>query len=510
MNELNEDEKKLVESLVKSEPQKTKYKFDDNFQRRILGLILTDSHFLVQARPLIQPEYFSNESHVVICQRLFEYFTTYKSVPEKFILQKLVEEKIKDRPEAIRIYFQSEFETLYEAFIPTSDSRSILLDKVLTFAKMQSLKIAMDDSLKDLKKDPEGEDTWNKVYERFRQAMTVNKSFDIGFECFPKLEDFFIELQKETTDVDKFTSGFAKIDSSLACGGCRRGEIYAWIGMPGKGKSLSLVKSCVENVKLGKKVVYISLEQGWIDIAKRFVSQFALVNHNFIAEQKKEIEELFSMGLKEHVDKNRFIIKQFPSGQADVNDIRAYLTQLELYGFKPDLMIVDYPGEMKDAPGIPTWESKYRIMRDLRGIAIEKNMCVFTAMQPNKNAGNLGEAEFIDEAVIGGSFDQFKPLDGLWSLNQTNDETEAGYGRIFVVKHRSGKSRYSFTIKYNKITLDIIECAEGEYRANMQKSMEQKADNASIDCMAKKDKKEKKRFDLISSESKTEEQDYAE
>jgi len=372
------------------------------------------------------------------------------------------------------------------------------------------LKIAMDLSQRDLKKDPENEETWNKVYERFRQAMTVNKSFEIGFECFPKLSDFFLELNKETTVEDKFTSGFSRIDSKLACGGLRRGEIYSWIGMPGKGKSLSLVKACVENVKLGKKVLYVSLEQGYIDIMKRFISQFALVDHNYLPEQKKEIEDLVELHIREYEDKNRFIIKQFPSGQADVNDIRAYMTQLELYGFRPDLLIVDYPGEMKDAAGIPTWESKYRIMRDLRGMAIEKNMCVLTAMQPNKNAGALGEAEFIDEAVIGGSFDQFKPLDGLWSINQTNEETEAGYGRIFVVKHRSGQSRYSFVVKYDRKTLDIKECAEGDYRSAMHNLANNKATHANVDGSNKKNKKQADSIEIELKGILGEEQDYGE
>ena len=513
MSELNDADKQIVESLIgKQDQSKLKYRFDDNFQRRILSLILTDNTFLVQSRPLVEPEYFTAETHVVICKTLFAYFETYRNNPEKFVLKKLIEEKTKDESAAKKLHFQDEFNALYEEFVPTADSRPILLDKVLTFAKTQALKIAMDMSQKDLKKDPESEETWNNIYERFRQAMTVKKSFEMGFECFPKLSDFFAELDKETTVEDKFTSGFNRIDSKLGCGGLRRGEIYSWIGMPGKGKSLSLVKACVENVKLGKKVLYVSLEQGYIDIMKRFISQFALVDHNYLPEQRKEIEDLINLHMRDYEDKNRFIIKQFPSGQADVNDIRAYMTQLELYGFRPDMLIVDYPGEMKDASGIPTWESKYRIMRDLRGMSIEKNMCVLTAMQPNKNAGALGEAEFIDEAVIGGSFDQFKPLDGLWSINQTNEETEAGYGRIFVVKHRSGQSRYSFVVKYDRKSLDIKECSESDYRAAMHNLANQRANVANVDGSGgKKNKKasgQSKQVELTGLIEQ--EQDYAE
>lgn len=507
MSELTSEEQAVVEKLATvSETKKVKYSFDDNFQRRILGLILTDRNFLVQAKSLIEPEYFSNESHVLIATALYQYFETYNnSLPEKFVLQKLVEEKIKDRSEAIKIYYQTEFESLYEAFIPSPDSRDILLDKVLTFAKMQVLRIAMDQSMKDMKKDPENEETWNKIYERFRQAMTVNKNFDVGFEAFININDFFAELQKETTVEDKFTSGFSKIDNNLSCGGCRRGEIYAWIGMPGKGKSLCLVKACVENIRQGKKVLYVSLEQGYVDITKRFLSQFSLVNPNTLVESKASIQKDIEMILEGYEDKNRFVIKQFPSGQADVDDIKAYLTQMELKGFKPDLLIVDYPGEMRDPPGMPTWESKYRIMRDLRGIAIEKNMCVFTAMQPNKNAAMQGEAEFIDEGTIGGSFDQVKPLDGLWSINQTNAEAEAGYARYYVVKHRSGNGRFSFPVFYDKKYLDIRECTEGEYRMAMHNLANNKANAANINNT----KKSKGSGSVEIKLGETEESDYA-
>lgn len=481
MSDLSENEAKILDSLVSNESKKAKFRWDENFQRRILGLMLTDSFFLIQAKTLIQPEYFTNEAHVVVCQTIYDYHETYKNMPQDFVVKQLVLEKIREKPEPVIIYFKNEIENLYEAFVPSASSREILLDKLLTFAKTQSLRIAMDLSQRDLKKDPESEEIWTKIYERFRDAMNVNKSFEMGFQYFKNFKDLFDALSEDCTEQDKFTSGFSKIDECLSGGGCKRGEIFAWIGMPGKGKSLSLVKAAVENVKRGKKCLYLSVEMDWVSISKRFTSQFTMLPHGSLLQHKKEIVELIQLGASAFEDKNRFIVKQFPSGQVDVNDIRAYLNQLELYGFKPDLLIVDYPGEMKDAPGIPQWESKYRIMRDLRGLAIQNQMCVFTAMQPNKNAASLGEAEFIDEGTIGGSFDQFKPLDGLWSINQTNDETGAGFGRIFVVKHRNGKSRYSFTVEYDKVTLDIKECSEGIYRIGMHNYIEARSSEIGLD-----------------------------
>ena len=182
----------------------------------------------------------------------------------------------------------------------------------------------------------------------------------------------------------------------------------------------------------------------------------------------------------EYEDKNRLIVKQFPAGSIDVNDIRAYLNQLELYSFIPDVLIVDYPGEMKDTPGVAVWESKYRIIRDLRGLACEKKMLVFTAMQPNKSASELSASEFIEEGNIGASFDMFKPLDGLWSINRTTDEANAQVGRIFVVKSRNGKSRYHFPVEYNQEMLTLSEIDFDKYKTKMHNKAQQDANIYSV------------------------------
>jgi sortase (surface protein transpeptidase) len=55
-------------------------------------------------------------------------------------------------------------------------------------------------------------------------------------------------------------------------------------------------------------------------------------------------------------------------------------------------------------------------------------------------------------------------MDAVWSINQTTKEKAAGVGRIFVVKHRNGKSRYHFYYSQNKDTLIIQPITEAVYR----------------------------------------------
>jgi hypothetical protein len=213
MTQLTEDQQKLLENMLQQQNTQTKFRWDENFQRRMLGIFLTDRNFLLQGKSLISPEYFTNEVHVAACKILFKLFEEHPyGLPDKMIIENDLLEKVKDKSDSVRMYYKSELECLYEFFIPNQASRDILYNKLVNFSKIQSLRIAMEESQRDLKKNPDSEEMWSKVYERFRNCMLVSKNFDAGFQYFTQIDQFFSELVKDEERVDKFTSGFLSID----------------------------------------------------------------------------------------------------------------------------------------------------------------------------------------------------------------------------------------------------------------------------------------------------------
>jgi len=130
------------------------------------------------------------------------------------------------------------------------------------------------------------------------------------------------------------------------------------------------------------------------------------------------------------------------------------------------MLAVDYVGEFKDDSNVKLYESRQKIVRDLRGFGVEENHATFTALQSNRLGRSVQEQGFIDDDVLGDSYGQARPLDALWSINQNVQEKEIGVGRIFVVKHRDGRSRYSFFFKQDKETLDVFEISR-ETHANL-------------------------------------------
>ena len=477
---LSGTEIKQLESLTNPEDEVlNEYKWNEAYQRQILAMLLVDRWFLVQSLTLIKPNYFTNEAHKLVCRRLFEYFEKYKIMPSRIILVQEIEDALLERDPKIKDHYLNEFNVVLDHYIPGLETRDSLLDKIANFSKIQALKNAFNESLDTLKKAPDSEKTWTEIREKLRLALMVERNVDMGLDYFNTLDDRYDRMANAIQNGEVFTSGYEPIDNALAAGGPQRGEMYCFVGLSGTGKSRCLVATASENVKRDKKVLYISLEMDEDSIAGRFDSLFTNIASRTLIENRDEAIRMLKEQVADKEDNKLLIVKRFAGGTMDVNTLRAYYSQLVLKGFKPDIVIVDYIGEMKDAPGIPVHESRYRIVRDLRGFAVEEKICVFSALQPNKSGREAQKAGVIDDENLADAFAQIRPLDGCWSLNQVQDEKDAGIARLFVIKHRNGKSRFVTWLQYDDETLRVSSITKETFMAMYKKQAAEKQVRAS-------------------------------
>ncbi len=65
---LSEEEKAQLEELADPDAItiEERYKYDEEFQRSIVGLILNDRWFAVQSKDLVNPSYFLDERHQLL------------------------------------------------------------------------------------------------------------------------------------------------------------------------------------------------------------------------------------------------------------------------------------------------------------------------------------------------------------------------------------------------------------------------------------------------------------
>jgi replicative DNA helicase len=476
-------EKETIKSLVSpDDPRENKYRWELGYQQEVLGMLLSDKIFLIQSMKLIKPSFFVDKAHETICSILFDYFENYGQMPPKYIILNEVRERYPDDDRKLLMY-GGELEALHASYVPGIETRSSCLDKITEFAKEMALKNAVSSTLSILEKP--SKDKWAKIENLWREALLTDRDFDMGLDYFQTLEERYERISQQNKSKEIFITGLNGIDDGLTSGGLCRGEIAAFMGMAGAGKSTMLTKVCVANVVRGKKVLYISLEMGQDKIANRFDAMLAQDNIRTLSDKKDTIINALKEVVKGEEDKRKLIIKQFPAGTVDVHTIRAFLAQLALYSFKPDMVCIDYVGEFKDDVNIKTYESRQRIVRDLRGLAVEENVCVFTAMQSNRMGREAQKGAFLDDDSIGDSYGQARPLDALWSINQTHEEKRVGIGRIYVIKHRDGRSRYPVYFKQDQNTLDIHEISSDNHTNLISQFTKKKTDaqNMGIDVL---------------------------
>lgn len=479
--ELTEKEKATLSNLVNPDNNTNAhfYDFPIEVQQELLGCLLTDKYFFEQSMSVVKPHYFNDKAHQRIARILFEYFHKYNQLPDKLVIELELAEQLEENP--AKHYYFSELELVLDSYIPGLQKRDYLLDKITEFAKVQALRTAYSQTLDILYKNTH--DKWAKIKEILQQALLVDRNVDLGLNYFRDLDKRYQMLMEAQKNQDFFTTGFPTIDAALS-GGLTRGEVAGWCAMSGGGKSLCLVKAAIANLQRGRKVLYITLEMDEPKTANRFDAQFAQVPILGLLQEQEDVLKTLRAWVADFDDPDRLYIKQFPAGAADVTTIRAYLSQLSLHGFHPDMIVVDYVGELRDIAGMKTYESRQRLVRDLRGLAVEAKICIFTAMQVGRTGREAMTHGYIDDNALADSQGQIRPLDALWSINQNEAEQTCGVGKIFVVKHRNGASRFTIYFERNSMTLDTNEITLEHYKSRMSEYQKKASDNVDIEGMA--------------------------
>lgn len=480
LDDLTPEERERLQALSAANPDATdarpQFKFGPDVEQTILACMLADRAFLVQANELIKPDYFPHLAREFICRVVQEHFEKYKDIPPRQVVHHELMEKVKNKGKPA-YFWEAELNTIYDNYEPHLQIRDYLLDQIEEFAKVQAFKLAYKKSIDMVFGSDEGK--WQKMADILKEPFLISRQRDLGLDYFQMLDERFARMkEKQATEV--FTSGFPVLDIPLG-GGIGRGEIAAWMGMPGTGKSVLLVKTAAANIVRGKKVLFLSLEMDADKIAKRFDAIFTRYNIQDLMVSKKEVINILRGIHKEDPDNRRLIIKQFAAGTADTATFRAYHSQLlQAEGFRPDLVIVDYVGEMRDYPGMKTWESRQRLCRDLRAWGIEEQHATYTALQPNRGGREQQEGGVIDDSFLADSFGQARVLDALWSINQSKKEKLALVCRINNIKMRDGKSGTQIYCKQNPQNLDFEHVEESDYRQFVSKVVEEAAANTTL------------------------------
>ena len=424
------------------------YQLSDNVQKGTLYLLKHDLEFFSQIVPIIKPDYFDYPAY----QRLFigvrDYYEKYGNLPSDPALVDFIKfttpNNVKDDND-----YEEDILSINQIDKEIFDHKEFIMDIVEDFAKKGAMTEAIKKSVVLLEQQNFGE-----IESQIKRALLVGRNVEVGQDYFTEVKDRVHRMFSKKSEV-KYRTVFPTINKNLE-GGLNKGELAMVAAPSGRGKSLYLVNQGAKSILEGKNVLYISLEMSEDKIGNRFDSILTCLKNATLKEPAVQLK------LHERLDKikektqGRLIIKEFPTGTANVNTIRALLVQLKLHkSFEPDLIIVDYlellrPNRIIDSE----YMAQQRIAEELRGLAMESRCLLWTATQCNRSAKSR---EFITDAELGDSYGKIRPADFAISLNQTQEEYDSGKMRIFIMKARDSKQNYAVGIDVDYSTLRMEE-----------------------------------------------------
>lgn len=420
------------------------FDFIDNVERGILHLATTDRGFLVEAMNMIQPEYFDCIPHQIIYSLTHNYFEKYKELPPKDVLLQEIKNNLQ-KNESLSDY-EDELEEIHSINEDTLANKEYYMDLVENFAKKQAIKDAIKKGITLVQ-----EDKIDEIEFLIKEAIMVGRQVDYGSLYFHEIQE---RWERETSVKSRkvFPTILPACNAYLN-GGNNAKELAMVVAAPGIGKSLYLVNQAVSALFENKKVLYITLEMSSDKVSKRFDSVITGIPNNKLNSIDGHMELTERLVKFRDKYKNSFlVIKEFPTATATANNIRQILHNLENHeGFVPELICIDYlelllPIRKTDSE----YAAQQRIAEEIRGIAMEYNVLVWTATQTNRQGESV---EIITRKELGDSYGKIRVADWAISLNQTTEEYDNGRMRAYVMKARDAKQKYIVPMRVDYETL---------------------------------------------------------
>ena len=365
-----------------------------DLQTIILQTIIKNEDFCRKVIPHVKSEYFENEKKPVY-DLILSFISKFNKVPNVT---------------ALEVEFQS------SVAVNRSDANDILaciksidqgepndtdwlLNRTEEWCKQRAVTIAIVKSISIIdgkdKKHSEG-----AIPDILSKALSISFDTNIGHDYLENVDqryDFY-HLKEDKSPFD------IELLNTITKGGVSRKTLNIVLAGTGVGKSLAMCHFAADNLRQGKNVLYITLEMAEEKIAER-------IDANLLDVQIDQLENLPRDTFKTKVSKVRektqgkLIIKEYPTATAHVGHFRALLDELRMKkDFSPDSIYIDYlnicaSSRMKGLGGsINSYSYIKAIAEELRGLAVEFNVPIWSATQVTRSGFGNTDVELTDTA----------------------------------------------------------------------------------------------------------------
>ena len=418
----------------------------------LIGLITSD-RFCQEIIPVLVPRQLEIEYARIIAGWIKDYFNSYKVAPQKDIM-KLYRAKADElNDESLQENILSFIKNLDENYDEKKISNvDFAINQSINYLKKRSLNNLIEDMSANLTVDDIG-----KVESLLTKYKCVEPTETSGVSLLHDSENIANSFLNENSLLYEINGAYGKVIGKI-----HREDFIAFLAPMKRGKTFHLLNVCVEAMKNGLKVLFISLEMSQEEITKRAWTSLSGqlpedkddIDYPYFAENdesskkwkiehKKISRKAVSISDVEKKQKN--MIRMFRGGDIRIISAPAYGwtvekidTEIEKMiqqnNYIPDVIAIDYADILA-----PSDKGEYRnqldgIWKRLRGLAQRRKVVVFTATQSTRD----GLSTDVSAQSIAEDIRKLAHVTCMVALNQSKTEKEQNIMRLSQIAIREG------------------------------------------------------------------------
>ncbi len=399
-------------------------------EKIILQNLVHNEKYMRKVIPFLKDEYFGG-IHKKIFTNIKTFIAEYNDTPSIDALvisltnsTKLTEDELKSSLEII--------DEIKEK--PTNQNFDWLVAETERFCKESAIENAIRESINIISGKSKKKDR-GVIPELLKEALAVTFDPSVGHDFF---EDFNERFEKYHKIEERLPFDLDYLNE-ITNGGVPKKTLNIILGGINVGKSLTLCHFATSFLLKNKNVLYISCEMAEEEVAKRIDANILDISLDTLMFLTKKQYDSLIHNVRQKVTQGKLIIKEYPTGTGTVNHFRALLSELKLKkNFVPDVILIDYLNicssvRIKNNGMSNTYVLVKAIAEEVRGLAMEMNVPIFTATQLTRQGYQSSDTSLTD---ISESFATGATADFIISLINTEQLEQANQIMIKQLKNR--------------------------------------------------------------------------
>ena len=400
-----------------------------DLSKLILSNLAYNDSFSRRVAPFLKGEYFESFADKTIFNIISNFIREYNTTPSRDAIVVCLDKKTDLNEQT----YKNCKELVDSLSVDEKTDETWLVTETENFCKEKAVYNAIMESIHIIDGKSESK-TANAIPEILTEALSVCFDPHIGHDYLEDSDqryDFYHRVESKIGfDLD-FMNRITK-------GGTPQKTLNIIMAGTGVGKSMFLCHHAAACLAQNQNVLYITCEMAEERIAERIDANILDITMEDLGQLPREMYRKRLEKLAGHV-RGKLIIKEYPTSSASVSHFKNLLDELWLKKkFKPDIIFVDYlnicaSSRLRNNGSVNSYTYIKAIAEELRGLAIERGVPIFSATQVNRTGFTNSDMGLEDTSE---SFGLPQTADLMLALISTEELEERNQIMVKQLKNR--------------------------------------------------------------------------